>query len=213
VTDTTNASAPLLGGGQKIIVAALVGAVLVMFVGSFLYRMQGKGLTVQVQQERGGMGGMGEGMGGAGGPMGAMGGVDMNQLRELMAKMQANPNDPQVLLELANTFMMMQAWDKSLDLVTTAVKVAPDNIEAHKAMGMVRFERKEYDLAKKSFDTVLKMNPDDVLGHYNMGILLKHYLKKPAEGDQHFRRVVQLNPKDPDVLKGAQEELAVPPVK
>jgi len=127
--------------------------------------------------------------------------------------MQANPNDPQVLLELANTFMMMQAWDKSLDLVTTAVKVAPDNIEAHKAMGMVRFERKEYDLAKKSFDTVLKMNPDDVLGHYNMGILLKHYLKKPAEGDQHFRRVVQLNPKDPDVLKGAQEELAVPPVK
>jgi tetratricopeptide (TPR) repeat protein len=210
VTDTTNTSA-LLGRGQKIIVMALVGAVLVMFVGSFLYRMQGKGLAVQVQQERGGMG---EGMGaGAGGPMGAMGGVDMNQLRELMAKMQKNPNDPQVLLELANTFMMMQAWDKSLELVTAAVKVAPDNIEAHRAMGMIRFERKEYDLAKKSFDTVLKMNPDDVLGHYNMGILLKHYLKNPAEGDKHFRRVVQLNPKDPDVLKGAQEELAAPPAK
>jgi len=210
VTDTTNISAPL-GRGQKIIVMALVGAVLVMFVGSFLYRMQGKGLAVQVQQERGGMG---EGMGaGAGGPMGAMGGVDMNQLRELMAKMQKNPNDPQVLLELANTFMMMQAWDKSLELVTAAVKIAPDNIEAHRAMGMIRFERKEYDLAKKSFDTVLKMSPDDVLGHYNMGILLKHYLKNPAEGDKHFRRVVQLNPKDQDVLKGAQEELAAPPAK
>jgi len=210
VTDTTNASAPF-GRGQKIIVMALIGAVLVMFVGSFLYRMQGKGLAVQVQQERGGMG---EGMGaGAGGPMGAMGGVDMNQLRELMAKMQKNPNDPQVLLELANTFMMMQAWDKSLELVTAAVKVAPDNIEAHRAMGMIRFERKEYDLAKKSFDTVLKMSPDDVLGHYNMGILLKHYLKNPAEGDKHFRRVVQLNPKDQDVLKGAQEELAAPPAK
>jgi tetratricopeptide (TPR) repeat protein len=181
-----------------------------MFVGSFLYRMQGKGLYVQVQQERGG--GMGGGMGGMG-AMGAMGGVDMDQLRALMAKMKENPNDPQVLLELANTFMTMQAWDKSLELVTAAAKVAPDNIEVHRAMGMVRFERKEYDLAKKSFDTVLKMNPDDVLGHYNMGILLKHYLQKPAEGDQHFRRVVQLNPQDQDVLKGAQEELAAPAAK
>jgi tetratricopeptide (TPR) repeat protein len=199
-----------LGGGQKVILLALLGAVLVMFVGSFLYRMQGKGLYVQVQQERGG--GMGGGMGGMG-AMGAMGGVDMDQLRALMAKMKENPNDPQVLLELANTFMTMQAWDKSLELVTAAAKVAPDNIEVHRAMGMVRFERKEYDLAKKSFDTVLKMNPDDVLGHYNMGILLKHYLQKPAEGDQHFRRVVQLNPQDQDVLKGAQEELAAPAAK
>jgi Lipoprotein NlpI, contains TPR repeats len=200
-----------LGGGQKVILVALLGAVLVMFVGSFLYRMQGKGLYVQVQQERGGS--MGGGMGGGMGAMGAMGGVDMDQLRALMAKMQENPNDPQVLLELANTFMTMQAWDKSLELVTAAAKVAPDNIEVHRAMGMVRFERKEYDEAKKSFDTVLKMNPDDVLGHYNMGILLKHYLKKPAEGDQHFRRVVQLNPQDQDVLKGAQEELAAPAAK
>ena len=80
----------------------------------------------------------------------------------------------------------------------------------HRALGMVRFERKEYDLAKKSFDVVLKKEPNDVLAHYNMGILLKHYMKKPAEGDQHFRRVVQLGTADPDVLKSAQEELAAP---
>jgi tetratricopeptide (TPR) repeat protein len=205
VTETTNSPTPL-GRGHKIILTALVGAVLVMFVGSFMYRMQGKGLVVPVQQERGGMG---EGMG-AGGPMG---GVDLNQLRAQMAKLKENPSDPKVLLELANTFMMMQAWDKSLELVSAAVKVAPGNIETHRAMGMVRFERKEYALAKKSFDTVLKMDPDDVLGNYNMGILLKHYLQKPAQGDAHFRRVVQLNPKDPDVLKSAQEELAAAPAK
>lgn len=194
-----------LGAGQKAVLAALFCAVVVMFAGSFAYRMQNKnGLVVRVEPERGGGSGMGA--------MGAMGmpGVDMDQLRALMAKMKENPNDPQVLLELANTFMMMQAWDKSLELVQAAVKVAPDNVEAHRAMGMVRFERKEYDEAKKSFDTVLKLNPDDVLGHYNMGILLKHYLNKPAEGDQHFRRVVQLNPQDADVMKGAQEELDAP---
>jgi len=205
VTATTSAPAPL-GGGQKLILVALLGAVLAMFLGSFVYRMQGRGLVVEVHQERGGMG---EAMGGKGGPMGMMG-VDMEQLRELMRKMERNPNDPQVLLELANTFMMMQAWDKALEFATSAAKAAPDNVDVHRALGMVHFERKEYDLAKKSFDTVLKKVPDDVLGHYNMGILLKHYMKKPAEGDAHFRRVVQLNPKDPDVLKSAQEELAAP---
>lgn len=201
-----------LGGGQKIILVALLGAILAMFVGSFLYRMQGKGLVVEVRQERGGMGGMGEAMGGKGGPMGMMG-VDMDQLREQMRKMQENPTDVKNLLELSNTFMMMQAWDKALEFVTMAAKAAPDDLNVHRAMGMVRFERKEYPEARKSFDLVLKKEPDDVLSHYNMGILLKHYMKLPAEGDAHFRRVVQLNPKDQDVLKSAQEELAAPAAK
>jgi len=178
-----------------------------------VYRMQGHGLAVEVRQEHGAMP---EGMGGKGGmpggPMG-MAGVDMDQLRALMSKMKDNPNDPQVLLELANTFMMMQAWDKSLEFVNSAAKIAPENPEVYRAMGMVRFELKQYDEAKKAFDTLLKKNPDDVLGHYNLGILLKHYMKNPAEGDAHFRRVVQLNPKDQDVLKSAQEELAAASAK
>lgn len=208
MTETMNKNAPL-GGGQKLILLALIGAIVVMFVGSFVYRMKGTGLVVEVRQERGGMG---EAMGGQGGPMGMMG-VDMEQLRGLMRKMEENPNDPQVLVELANTFMMMQAWDKALEFLTMAEKAAPDDPNVHRGMGMVRFERKEYDQAKKSFDLVLKKDPDDVLAHYNMGILLKHYMKKPAEGDAHFRRVVQLNPQDQDVLKSAQEELAAPAAK
>ena len=208
MTETID-KAVALRGGQKIILAALLCAIVAMFVGSFIYRMQGRGLVVEVHQERGGMG---EGMGAKGGPMGMMG-VDMDQLRELMRKMEQNPNDPQVLVELANTFMMMQAWDKALEFVTMAAKAAPDDPQVQRAMGMVRFERKEYPEARKSFELVLKKAPDDALAHYNMGILLKHYLKKPAEGDQHFRRVVQLNPKDQDVLKSAQEELAAPAAK
>lgn len=200
-------SAEGLGSGRKLMLLALIGAILAMFVGSFVYRMQSRGLTVEVHQERGGMGGMG-----AGGPMGMMG-VDMQQLRELMRKMEQNPNDPEVLVELANTFMMMQAWDKALEFLATAQKAAPEDLRVHRALGMVRFERKEYDLAKKSFDLVLKKEPDDVLAHYNMGVLLKHYMKKPAEGDQHFRRVVQLGTAEPDVLKSAQEELAAPAAK
>ncbi len=193
-----------LGGGQKLVLVALLAALLAMFIGSFVYRMQGSGLVVEIKQERGPMGGKG----GPGGGMGAMGGIDMEHLRELMGTMEKNPNDPKVLLELGNTFMMMQAWDKALEFLDKAVKLTPNDAQVHRAMGMVRFERKEYELARKSFDTVLKMAPDDALAHYNMGILLKHYLKKSAEGDAHFRKVVQLGgATDPEILKSAEEEL------
>ena len=207
MTATTNLSPKHslpLGGGQKLVLAALLAALLAMFVGSFVYRMQGANLAVEIKQERGPMGGMG----GKGGGMGGMGGIDMEHLRELMGTMEKNPNDPKVLLELGNTFMMMQAWDKALEFLDKAVKLTPKDAQVHRAMGMVRFERKEYPLARKSFDTVLKMEPGDVLAHYNMGILLKHYMKKPAEGDAHFRKVVQLGgATDPEVLKSAEEEL------
>lgn len=205
IQKTNKAETPRLG--QKVVVGSLVAALLIIFVGSFIYRMQGKGMTVEIQQERGGMGGgMGEGMGGKGGPMGMMG-VDMEALRELMRKMETNPEDPKILFELGNTFMMMQAWDKALEFLEHAAKNAPNDMETQKALGMVRFELKQYDQAKKIFDKVLAKNPDDALTHYNMGILLKHYMNKPGEAEPHFRKVVQLAPKDADVLKSAQEEL------
>lgn len=205
IQKTSKAETPRLG--QKVVVGSLVAALLIIFVGSFIYRMQGKGMTVEIQQERGGMGGgMGEGMGGKGGPMGMMG-VDMEALRELMRKMETNPEDPKILFELGNTFMMMQAWDKALEFLEHAAKNAPNDMETQKALGMVRFELKQYDQAKKIFDKVLAKNPDDALTHYNMGILLKHYMNKAGEAEPHFRKVVQLAPKDADVLKSAQEEL------
>ena len=213
---TTNPSVPsapanpALGVAQKVVLVALLAALLAMFAGSFAYRMQGAGLAVEIKPERGGMGaGRGGPMGGSGGPMGgAMAGIDTDHLRELMATMEKNPNDPKVLLELGNTFMMMQAWDKALEFLEKAEKLTPGDVQVHRALGMVRFERKEYPLARKSFDLVLKKEPGDVLAHYNMGILLKHYLKKPAEGDAEFRRVVQLGSDDPEILKSAEEELA-----
>jgi len=203
VSATTDHSLPL-GGGRKLVLVALLAALLAMFAGSFAYRMMGGGLAVEIKPERGGMG-----AGGPGGPMGgAMGGIDMTHLRELMTTIEKNPNDPKVLFELGNTFMMMQAWDKALEYLDKAAKLSPEDLQVQRALGMVRFERKEYPLARKSFERVLKKEPGDVLAHYNMGILLKHYMKLPAEGDAHFRKVVQLGgSNDPEILKSAEEEL------
>jgi len=202
VSATTDHSLPL-DGGRKLVLVAILAALLAMFAGSFAYRMQGVGLAVEIKPERSAMG-----AGGPGGAMGgAMGGIDMSHLRELMSTIEKNPDDPKVLFELGNTFMMMQAWDKALEYLDKAAKLNPEDLQVQRALGMVRFERKEYPLARKSFERVLKKEPGDVLAHYNMGILLKHYMKLPTEGDAHFRKVVQLGSSDPEILKSAEEEL------
>ena len=186
--------------GQKIVLVLLLCAFVAMFAGSFAYRMQGAGLVVEVRQQRG------EGMG-KGGGMGAMMGMDMGAMREIMDKLRANPDDPKVLLEVANAFMMLQVWDKALEMLNMAEKNIPGDLGVQRAMGMVRFERKEFDLAKKAFDKVLAAEPNDALSHFNMGVLLKHYMNKGAEGDAHFRKGMQLAPEDQELLTGAQEEL------
>lgn len=185
--------------GQKIILVLLLCAFVAMFAGSFAYRMQGAGLVVEVRQQDEGKGGMGG--------MSSVMGMDMGAMRAIMDKLRANPDDPKVMLEVGNAFMMMQAWDKALEMLVMAEKKLPKDVEVQRALGMVRFERKEFDLAKKAFDKVLAAEPKDALAHFNMGILLKHYMNKGAEGDAHFRKVIELAPGDQELVTGAQEEL------
>ncbi len=186
------------GSGQKIILVLVLCAFGAMFAGSFAYRMQGAGLVVEVRQQN-------EGMGKGG--MASVMGMDMGAMRAIMDKLRANPDDPQVMMEVGNAFMMMQAWDKALEMFNMAEKKLPKDASVQRGIGMVRFERKEFDLAKKAFDKVLAAEPGDALSHFNMGILLKHYMNKAAEGDAHFRKVLELAPDDQELIKGAQEEL------
>ena len=53
---------------------------------------------------------------GAAGAVSCMGGIDVNRMQQLMAEMKQRPNDPGVLLELANTFMLgglVLGWTES----------------------------------------------------------------------------------------------------
>ena len=142
--------------GQKIILVLVLCAFIAMFAGSFAYRMQGAGLVVEVRQQS-------EGMGKGG--MASVMGMDMGAMRAIMDKLRADPENPQVMMEVGNAFMMMQAWDKALEMFNMAEKKLPKDASVQRGLGMVHFERKEFDLAKKAFDKVLAAEPKDALSH------------------------------------------------
>lgn len=183
--------------GRRLLVLVLAAVLAALFVTSFWYRLEHPSLRVEMRAERQTPPpGMGQG-----------GGMDMARVQELMARVGQKPDDVPTLLELADLFMGMEAWDRSLVFLERAEKVAPGDPAVLRGLGLVHFEKKEYDKAAASFAKILEKDPQDPVTHYNLGIVLKHFLNRKAEADVHFKAVMGNGAADSDLRQEAAREL------
>jgi len=65
-------------------------------------------------------------------------------------------------LELARNAMLKTDYVTALEAVNEALKIDSYNPQAHMMKGSIFYAMGKYDLAKKEFDYVLKINPDNV---------------------------------------------------
>ncbi len=193
-----------LSGGQKIIVWLLGASLVVIFVASLTYRMDHPGNKVEFQQERRGGGAMPGGMD-------AMNDESMKRVRELMEKMGKEPENMQIQLELANSFMMIRAYDRAKTFFEKVIAAEPKNIEALMGLGMCYYQAEQFKEAAQSFDSILAIDPDDSMARFNTGIIKKYYLHEHEAADAEFQKIID-NPKTPaDMKKRAEEELKKDP--
>lgn len=180
--------------GRRLMILFLVAGLAVIFAASFWYRMEHPSLRVEMR---------------AGGqtPPGMGQNQDMGRVQELMAKMQTDPNDLPTLLELAEAFLSMRAYDRAEAFLNRAKALKPDEPAILRGMGMVHFERKQYDLAAKDFQELLARDADDSIAHYNLGIVLKYYLKRPEEAVRQFQAVRDNTRADSGLRQEAAQEL------
>ena len=129
------------------------------------------------------------------------------EIGKLMKKMQENPKDVATLLELANHFMSMQAWDKAQIFLGNAVVEEPANLEALYRLGICEFQLGKPKEAADYFEQLIALEPHHAHTLYNLGVLKKHYLNKPEEAKKHFEAVSQLEGVDPEMKKAAEQEL------
>lgn len=194
MTTSNGATGPNAAG--RMVLAFVAFGLLVMFVGSFLYRLERPSLEVRRVRS----GAMPQAM------EQAMNGP-MKEVLALMQKLKEHPDDPGLQLEMAERFMAMGAFDRAKLFLDKLVKVRPEDPDVQNALGVTLYNLKDMEGAKAAFEGMLARNPQDYRARYNLGLLYKYALNQPDKAAEALRAVVD-NPKtDPKTREKARNEL------
>lgn len=192
---TNEAPGPNAAG--RLVLAFMAFALLVLFVGSFLYRMQRPSLEVRQERRAGGMPqGMEQAMNGP-----------MKEVLALMQKLKEHPDDPDLQLAMAEQFMAMGSFERAKTFLDKVVKVRPENPDVQNALGVTLYNLKDIDGAKAAFEGMLTRDPNDYRARFNLGLLYKYALNAPDKAAEALRAVAD-NPKtDPKTRETVLKEL------
>lgn len=157
-------------------------------------------------------------------PGGAPSGVqeDMNRVEQLQQQLQADPNNPDIILQLAHaSYDLAQqvpnpagarpVWMQARDLYTRYVELRPQDPELPNILsdlGVSYQELGEYDQALEIFRRVQGMAPDHWQSLYNQVVVLAFSKKEIDEAKKVLVELQRVQPNNPDVqrLAAAVEE-------
>ena len=131
----------------------------------------------------------------------------MAQVKEFMARVEANPDDVEALIHLGNAFLTMRAWDRAIEPLEKANELKPGNTDVLKAIGFAYFNKEDFVRATASFDEVLEVDPTDTLALFNLGVIHKHYFEKPDQARIYFEKALVLEKEDAEMIKLIKQEL------
>ena len=192
----------MTGFGRKAVLVSLFVALLAIFAGVMVYRLNHPSLQEFVHQAPGNQETRAEA-----GP-GGMPGNGMGQVREYMAQLEKNPEDFDALTGLGNAFLMMRAFDRASENLEKALAVRPDAYDVKGALGYAYFNLKRYEDSLRMFKEMVEARPDDAMAQFNLGVILKHGFQRAAEAESHFKAVLSIKDADEDLIKRARAELS-----
>lgn len=135
-------------------------------------------------------------------------GIDLGSLQNinnLEAKLNANPDDTETLLELAHLKNDSGFYDKAIPLYQRYLEKIPENADARIDMGVCMYNLGDYDNAIKEMKKALEYEPKHQIGHLNLGVV-NLTAGNVDVAKEWFQKAVELGP-DTDVGKRAKELL------
>ncbi len=97
------------------------------------------------------------------------------------------------------TYLALQNFDSAVADAKSGLKLLPFNAQAHLILGVISFERGEYENAEKSLTQSIKFDKKNPLTYNYLAAL--RYLKKDYQGAYlYYDSVARLNPNFPDVF-------------
>jgi tetratricopeptide (TPR) repeat protein len=121
--------------------------------------------------------------------------IDTERVAELMAIVQADPNDVEATFELGEIFFLGGEWQSGIDWFTKLLKLDPSSVHAYTDVGTANFNLGQNDAAKAAWLEALKIDPNDVQVHYNMGFFYSNVDPVDVQAAiNEWQAVVQLAP-------------------
>ncbi len=110
---------------------------------------------------------------------------------ELMMKMQENPNDPQVTIDLSLLFLEAQDYVASLNFATRASTLDPSNATAAYLKAVAHSQLGEIESAIKEFNRSLSLNENPAT-HFGLAVLYKYNANDAAMAKSHLEKALQM---------------------
>ena len=176
----------------KIFIAAILVGFTVMLITSGVYRTGHPSLTKFVQTKSDGSGEAKT--------------DNSAHIADLMGKLKDDPNNVPLIEEIAQHFMEDGEFSQARKFIQRAIAAEPSNAHLFYMLGLANFRLQSFNKAAKAFETSLSLT-EDPSARYNLGILLKHYLDKPAESAEQFKRILEDPSASNQLKEAAQKEL------
>lgn len=136
-----------------------------------------------------------------GGVPGGSGQPGMEQIQQLRAYVEKNPNDADAVLQLANLNFDIRNWGRAEELYRQYLKLRPKDANVMTDLGISYRESQKFDEALAQFAEAKKLAPEHWQAYYNEVVVLAFDLKRFEDADRVLGELQRLQPGNPDVAK------------
>ncbi|TVR01551.1 MAG: tetratricopeptide repeat protein [Desulfovibrionales bacterium] len=174
--------------GRRLVVAVIALGLVLLFVGSVIYRLQNPSLTMVSRPSETSMA--------------------MSEITELMARLDREPNHLPTMMALGDQFMRMGSYERAAVFWRRSIALDPNLERALNGLGVAYYNMDQFSESAEQFARIVEISPDNYRAHFNLGMLHKHYLDDPELARMAFQRVLELNPDDEETVNRVRAELA-----
>jgi cytochrome c-type biogenesis protein CcmH/NrfG len=122
----------------------------------------------------------------------------------LLERLNTRPNDPELLISIANTYYDGKDYPHAIDYYQKALKLTPQNVSVRTDMATAMWYSGDADGAIKQYELSLKVQPTHPQTLFNMGIV-RWQGKKDAKGAvEVWEKLLAANPEYSDRPKVQQ---------
>ncbi len=111
------------------------------------------------------------------------------------------PNAVEAKFGYVKPLSYLQSWDKVRDQYNAILKIDPQNTQANYWLGVIYYNRKQYDAAIRCFKTVVSLYPFDYDGNHMLAWSC-YFSGRKADAQNYFEKALLIKPDDTSSLDG-----------